>query len=184
MERERSEIVRGLRQRDGALLEELIERYQHRLLRFLWHFTRDRNFAEDAFQETWLRVVERGHQYDARWTFEAWLFSVARNLAIDRMRRRRLSSLDEPAMGDETPVQVAAGDPDPLELLLRHQEDERVAHVLASLPAYYREALTLRFHEEMSLEEIAHVQGTPLSTVKSRLRRALVLLGDRLGKHA
>jgi len=184
MERESNEIARGLRQRDSALLERLIEQYQHRLLRFLWHFTRDRQSAEDAFQETWLRVLERGHQYDARWTFEAWLFSVARNLAIDRMRRRRMTSLDEPARDDEPPVQVAAGNPDPLELLLRRQEDGRLADALDRMPAYYREALTLRFHEEMALEEIARVQDTPLSTVKSRLRRALVLLGKRLEKSA
>jgi RNA polymerase sigma-70 factor (ECF subfamily) len=179
MELDRGEIARALRRRDPAVLERLIDRYQHRLLRFLWYFTRDRSFAEDVFQETWLRVLERGHQYDRRFSFEAWLVSIARNLAIDRLRRRRPESLDEPREDGE-PMQVAASDRDPFEAAVRNQEDARVAQALDALPAYYREALTLRFHEDMRLEEIARLQATPLSTVKSRLRRALDLLARRL----
>jgi RNA polymerase sigma-70 factor (ECF subfamily) len=181
MELENTAIASGLKRRDSALLERLIEQYQHRLLRFLWHLTRDRVLADDLFQETWLRVLERGHQYDARYSFEAWLITIARNLAMDRFRRRDPASLDEPR-GDEdsAPVQVAAPDAGPLDMLVRQQEGERVAAVLDGLPPYYREALALRFREEMSLEEIARVQDVPISTVKSRLHRALASLGNKL----
>jgi RNA polymerase sigma-70 factor (ECF subfamily) len=182
MELENSAIASGLKRRDGALLERLIEQYQHRLLRFLWHLTRDRALADDLFQETWLRVLERGHQYDARYSFEAWLITIARNLALDRFRRRDPASLDDPRGddGDGAPVQVAAADPGPLDMLVRQQEGERVSAVLDGLPPYYREALALRFREEMSLEEIARVQDVPISTVKSRLHRALAKLGKKL----
>jgi len=186
MEPETAEIARGLRQRDPALLEQLIERYQHRLLRFLWHLLRDRQAADDIFQETWLRVLERGHQYDPRWAFEAWLISIARNLAIDGMRRRNPASLDEPQGHDGEegePRQVAAGDPGPLEQAVRREEGQLLAEAMDTMPAYYRETLSLRFHEEMSLEEIARVQSIPLSTVKSRLHRGLALLGKRWEKN-
>jgi len=87
MEDENTQIARGLRQRDPDLMDRLIEQYQQRLYRYLVFFTRDRQLSEDLFQETWIRVLERGSQYDPRYKFEAWLLRVSRNLAIDAMRR-------------------------------------------------------------------------------------------------
>src|SRR5688572_20300744 len=83
------EIAAGLRRRDPDLLDRLIEQYQHRLFRYLISLTGDRVLAEDLFQETWVRVLERGHRYDGRARFVAWLITVARNLAIDALRARR-----------------------------------------------------------------------------------------------
>src|SRR5271157_6580755 len=94
MAQESTEIARGLRRRDPDLLDRLIEQYQHRLLRYLLYLTGRRELAEDLFQETWIRVLERGHQFDDRYAFSTWLFSVARNLAIDHMRRKQPASLD------------------------------------------------------------------------------------------
>jgi RNA polymerase sigma-70 factor (ECF subfamily) len=70
-------LARSLKQRDPELLDRLIELYQFRLFRYLLHLTANRERAEDFFQETWLRVLERGHQYDGKWKFEAWLFAIA-----------------------------------------------------------------------------------------------------------
>src|SRR5271155_3058743 len=91
---ENTEIARGLQRRDPDLLDRLIEQYQHRLLRYLVHLTGRRDLAEDLFQETWIRVLERGHQFNDKFLFSTWLFSVARNLAIDHMRRKQPASLD------------------------------------------------------------------------------------------
>src|SRR4051794_16005796 len=89
MEAENAEIARGLRRRDPDLLDRLIEQYQHRLFRYLLYLTGDRDRAEDLFQETWLRVLERGNQYNEKHNFSAWLFTVARNLVIDTSRRKK-----------------------------------------------------------------------------------------------
>src|SRR5271167_5153907 len=94
MESETSAIARGLRRRDPDLLDRLIEQYQHRLLRYLVHLTGRRELAEDLFQETWIRVLERGHQFNDKYAFGTWLFAVARNLVIDHMRRKQPASLD------------------------------------------------------------------------------------------
>ncbi|MGH9500215.1 MAG: RNA polymerase sigma factor [Terriglobales bacterium] len=94
MESETSAIARGLRRRDPELLDRLIEQYQHRLLRYLTSLTGHRELAEDLFQETWIRVLERGHQFDGKHEFSTWLFSVARHLAIDSMRKKKTISLD------------------------------------------------------------------------------------------
>jgi RNA polymerase sigma-70 factor (ECF subfamily) len=83
MAQESTETARGLRRRDPDLLDRLIEQYQHRLLRYFVYLTGRRELAEDLFQETWIRVLERGHQFSDKYTFSTWLFAVARNLAID-----------------------------------------------------------------------------------------------------
>src|SRR6266404_6090614 len=94
-------IARGLKRRDPELLDLLIEQYQFRLFRYLLHLTSSRERAEDFFQETWLRVLERGHQYDGKWKFEAWLFAIARNLVLDWHRRKKPQSIDSLAGPEE-----------------------------------------------------------------------------------
>jgi RNA polymerase sigma-70 factor, ECF subfamily len=94
MESEASVIARGLRRRDPDLLDRLIEQYQHRLLRYLLYLAGNRELAEDLFQETWIRVLERGHLYDGTHEFSTWLYAVARNLTIDYLRKRTPVSLD------------------------------------------------------------------------------------------
>src|SRR5437016_5880607 len=94
MESEASVIARGLRRHDPDLLDRLIEQYQHRLLRYLVYLSGNRELAEDLFQETWIRVLERGHQYDGKHEFSTWLYAVARNLTIDYLRKKSPVSLD------------------------------------------------------------------------------------------
>src|SRR5262245_64006674 len=93
-------LSRALKRRDPELLDRLIEQYQFRLFRYLFHLTGNQERAEDFFQETWLRVLERGHQYDGKWKFEAWLFAIARNLVLDWHRRKKPQSLESLGGGD------------------------------------------------------------------------------------
>src|SRR5262249_3139757 len=91
---EQKSLAQGLRRRDPELLDRLIEQYQYRLYRYLMCLTGNPQQTEDLFQETWIRVLERGEQYDARFKFEAWLFTIARNLVIDWQRQKKMYSLD------------------------------------------------------------------------------------------
>ena len=174
-----TEIARGLRRRDPDLLDRLIEQYQHRLLRYLVYLTGQRELAEDLFQETWIRVLERGHQFNDKYAFSTWLFAVARNLAIDHMRRKQPASLDGLMNdnNDDAPFDVpATGQASAFDLTLRREQSDHIATGLQHLPAEYREALVLRFQEGMSLDEIASVARVPLGTVKSRIYRGLSAL--------
>ncbi len=189
MATEAQELARGLRSRDPDLLDRLIEHYHYRLFRYLIYLTGSRETAEDLFQETWVRVIERGHQYDAKWKFEAWLFSIARHLTIDMMRKeaRVAPARDLGPGSDAGDLQQAsefgtAGAVSPLEALSSREETERVASALGRLPAAFREVLLLRFQEDLALEEIAGLIEAPLSTVKSRLYRGLSALRERLGE--
>ena len=174
-------MARGLRRRDPQLLGRLIEQYQHRLLRYLVYLAGTRELAEDLFQETWIRVLERGHQYDGRHEFITWLYAVARNLTIDYLRKQRPVSLDG-LMEDEGNAPAEPADTRPLawEVVAQHEQAERISTALLGIPVDYRETVLLRFQEGLALEEIATVTGAPVGTVKSRLYRGLNLLMSRL----
>jgi RNA polymerase sigma-70 factor (ECF subfamily) len=181
-----SQTAQTLRRLDPEAIDTLVERYAHRLLRYLLHVTGERALAEDLFQETWLRVLERGHQYDPRRSFVGWLLGIARHLALDALRRKRPASLDAlvEALDGEPPEEACATGPSPLESLVARERRDHVAAAAAALPAAYREVLFLRFQEDMALEEIARVTGAPLPTVKSRLYRGIEHLAKRLGREA
>lgn len=175
-------IARGLKDHDVDLLDSLILTYQHRLFRYLLYLTGSRELSEDLFQETWMRVLQRGSQYNGTARFDTWLFTIARNLVIDVRRKRTMASLEElcDTSEDDRPFEPAASDPTPLENYLTRENSERVATLLLSLDALSREVLVLRFHEELSLEEIARVTKANLSTVKSRLYRGLAALKPKV----
>jgi RNA polymerase sigma-70 factor, ECF subfamily len=179
-------IARGLQQRDPDLLDRLIEQYQYRLFRYLVYVTGNKERAEDFFQETWIRVLERGHQYNGKSKFEAWLFAIARHLVIDWQRSRKAQSLDALTDPDqEYPLQLPdKSEPSPLQQVLSQEKGEDVQSSLEKIPAIYREVLVLRFQEELQIEEMAGVLSIPVSTVKSRLYRGLEALRGALQEGA
>src|SRR5437870_12521845 len=127
MESETSAIARGLRRRDPDLLDRLIEQYQHRPLRYLVYLSGNRDLAEDLFQETWIRVLERGHQYDGRHEFSTWLYAVARNLTIDYLRKKSPVSLDGMIDGlaaDERHASFAPADTRPMAWAVVQQHEQ------------------------------------------------------------
>src|SRR6266567_3638353 len=178
MGNEAKTIARGLQKRDPDLLDRLIEQYQYRLFRYLVYVTGNKERAEDFFQETWIRVLERGHQYDGKTKFETWLFAIARHLVIDWQRSKKAQSLD--ALTDpeqEHPLQLAnENEPSPLHQVLSQEKEENVQASLEKIPAIYREVLVLRFQEELRIDEMAGMLSIPVSTVKSRLYRGLEAL--------
>jgi len=178
-------VAQGLKRQDAGLLDELIVRYQHRLLRYLLYLTSNREMAEDLFQEVWMRVLVRGAQFNGQARFDTWLFTIARNLVIDQRRKRTMSSLDELFEGrseDDRPMsfEVADGEPTPFDRFSNLEDRERIAAGLLELDTLHREVLVLRFHEDLSLEEIAKVTRAPLSTVKSRLYRGMAAIKPKL----
>src|SRR5271163_2879910 len=124
-------VSQGLKRQDAGLLDELIVRYQHRLLRYLLYLTSNRELAEDLFQEVWMRVLVRGAQFNGKARFDTWLFTIARNLVIDQRRKRTMASLDElfdAGSDDDRPMsfEVAADGPTPFDHFSRYEDRERV----------------------------------------------------------
>jgi RNA polymerase sigma-70 factor (ECF subfamily) len=176
-ETETAKIARGLRERNTELLVDLVERFQHRLVRYLLYLTGKREYAEDLAQETWIRVLQRGSQYDGRQRFDPWLFAIARNLAIDYLRKKRNAAATVSLPNDRDAVLLlSSSDPSPFEAAARSEDAMRLAVQLQILPPLYREALLLRFQEDLSLAEMTQVLGAPTTTVTSRIYRGLAAL--------
>jgi RNA polymerase sigma-70 factor (ECF subfamily) len=179
------QIALGLRQGNLVLLDTLVGQYQYRLVRYLIYLLGRRDGVDDLVQETWLRVLERGSSYDGRSRFEPWLFAIARNLAIDHMRRRRIFSLDSNDEEEGARPLPASDAPSPFALAARTEDAEALARSLQTLEPSYREALLLRFQEDLSLQEISTIVGAPVSTVSSRIYRGLAMLRSQFegGSH-
>jgi RNA polymerase sigma-70 factor (ECF subfamily) len=167
-------LVSKVRGGSHAALGELMDEHGEDLMRYLVVLLGRREEAEDLFQETWIRVMERIAGFEPERKVAPWLFRIARNLALDRLRwfsRWRAVSFDvAPAEGGAT---VPGRDADFAEQLVARELAHRL---LAELPSKMREAVWLRFYAECTYEEIAELCRVPLGTVKSRLARAL----DRL----
>jgi RNA polymerase sigma-70 factor, ECF subfamily len=174
MESDTQQIALGLRRGDVVVLEALVERYQYRLVRYLIYLLGRRDGVDDLVQETWLRVLERGSSYDGQSRFEPWLFRVARNIALDAVRKRPMFSLD--ANDDGVRPTPASEEPSPFTLAARTEDADRLARSLQTLDPVHREALVLRFQEDLSLQEISVIVGAPVSTVASRIYRGLATL--------
>jgi len=162
---------------DARSFEALMRRHRTPVFSFLLRLTGDRARAEDLLQETFLKVVRAAASWEERARFSTWLYTIARNLALDDARRaalRRAEPLDA-APGDRDPPAERAAAPDPAPdraadaALIR----PKLEAALAALPAEQREVFLLREHAGLKFGEIAAVTGVPENTVKSRMRYAL-----------
>jgi len=170
-----AELVDAYRGGDVEAVGVLVERHGRALLAYLRGSTRDPQAAEEAFQETWLRVLRHLHGY-RNGSFRAWLTTIARNLLIDRSRRRRPEvSLDAQGVG-ETPSleeQLADGGARPEEDAAANELAERVRELVARLPAAQREVFLMRTQQQLTFAEIAALVGVPLNTALGRMHYAV-----------
>jgi len=146
-------------------------------MRYLTVILGKRHEAEDAFQDTWVKVMEKFAQFDLDRKFSAWLFRIARNNAFDRFRRQRWRRwLSLTPAGEDQPVPEIAA---PGDLHHRLVQQDLAHSLIAKLDPVLRELIHLRFFEELSYEEIAERCRMPMGTVKSRLARAM----DQMAKN-
>jgi RNA polymerase sigma-70 factor (ECF subfamily) len=171
---------------DRQALAELYERHKGRLLGFLVKTCVNRQRAEDAFQETWMKVMRAIDTYDAgRSSFRAWLYRIARNAAIDLHRRevaRRGADLDAP-VGEEGARRidsVPSDLPGPDALAERGRAIDDVYAALGRLSESRRTAVLLRHQQGLTYGEIASVLEVPEGTAKTLTHRAILALRDDL----
>jgi RNA polymerase sigma factor (sigma-70 family) len=152
---------------ERAAFDDLIARWHEPLWRYLRRLSNNDDAARDLAQDTWLRVFRGVASLREPAKLRSWLFGIARNVAMDRLR----SQYSECSRADVQLDELAAADEVNLE-----EEFATLESGLASLPIVERETLTLFYMRELSLEEIASLVGVPVGTVKSRLFRARQML--------
>lgn len=172
---------------ERVAFEELVARYQQPVLNFVYRTLPDSTEAEDLAQGTFVQVWKSADRYQPNAKFSTWLFTIARNLCLNELRRRRrhpADSLDAPAhtdsnepRGHSVEDQRETKAPD---LLLRGELEAKVAQAIGALPENQRTALLLWQRDELAYEDIAEVLGCSLSAVKSLIHRARETLKVRL----
>jgi RNA polymerase sigma-70 factor (ECF subfamily) len=155
--------------------DQLLERYERKIFRLCCSLLRDTAAAEDAAQESLLRIWKALPGYDGRAALSTWIYTITRNRCLTAIERRREGeSLSEEAVAieAESAHPVAADVADDHLALLRELVD--------ALPERYRQALTLYYYEDRSVDEVAAMLGTPAGSIKTHLFRARALLAERL----
>lgn len=160
-------LMMAYRQGETGAFDELLTRYRTPLFSFLKRLVGDPALAEDLFQETFLRVIRHADRYDAGQKFSSWLYHIARNLAIDALRRQGLRREEKIS---EEPLDPAAGAE---ETLLEAEQGETLSRALDRLPWEQREVFLLREWAGLSFKEISALTGSPLNTVLGRMHLAV-----------
>ena len=167
------ELLRG-----GALeaaFERLADRYERKVYRLCCSLLRDPDQAEDAAQESLVRVWKALSKYDQRASLSTWIYTITRNRCLTAIQRRRdLDSLSDPAVEHEAEAAQAVGPETEQDHLAMLRE------LVEALPERFRRVLTLFYYEERSVAEVAQMLGLPEGTVKTNLHRARAALGERL----
>lgn len=157
------ELFRKLNRGDSSALDELIRIYYSDILRYcLWH-TSDRQTAEDATQETFLKAVRHLDSYTHRGKFRAFLYKIASNTCTDLWRQSKMQAPNEPEEYIEPGFAQA-------------ESEISMKSMLDTLPEGQCEVIILRYVHELKIREISDILGEPLRTVQSRLRTALKVL--------
>jgi RNA polymerase sigma-70 factor (ECF subfamily) len=181
------QLVTAAKQGDTAAFEELVNRYESKIFRLTWNITGNREDAEDAMQDAFLKAYShlQGFQGDSR--FYTWLVRIAANEALMRLRKRRPNqvSLDEPIEGDTDPMSRELEDwrPSPEQRYAQSEMQNILAEVIQRLEPEYRIVLVLRDVEELSTQETADALGISVTAVKSRLLRARLKLREKLNRY-
>jgi RNA polymerase sigma-70 factor (ECF subfamily) len=158
--------------------QELVERYQKRLLNFVYRTIGDRERAEDLVQEVFIRVHRHLHRFDQTKKFSTWIYTIASNLAKNELRNRSrnplvlFQAMKKNWEADHRPLQFEDPHHRPDDLYRKRHLRELVEWAVAQLPEHHREVFVLRELEGKSYEDIAEITSCNLGTVKSRLNRA------------
>ncbi len=158
--------------------QELVERYQKRLLNFVYRTIGDRERAEDLVQEVFIRVHRHLHRFDQSKKFSTWIYTIASNLAKNELRNRSrnplvlFQAMKKSWEADHRPLQFEDPHHRPDDLYRQRHLRELVEWAITQLPEHHREVFVLRELEGRSYEDIAEIANCNLGTVKSRLNRA------------
>ena len=169
-------------QRDSGALETLYDRYARPVYSLVLRIATHPASAEEIVQDVFLQVWRRADRFQpSRGPLEPWLFTMARNRALDFLRLKREKQRRREDSDAELLTSVVAR-PDPEGEIDRSRRAEKVRTLMSSLPAAQRRAIELAFFEGMSHSEIAASMGEPLGTVKSWIRGGLLRLRESLGE--
>lgn len=171
---------------DNKAFDLLLSRNQEKVFTYILFVVRDREMANDMFQETFFKVVSRLQQgkYIANGKFSAWLMRIAHNVIMDWYRQQRAQNIvDAPKENDLSNVSSTLLESSREGELVNNQVMEDVRRMMSHLPASQREVVFMRFYQQMSFKEIAEATGVSINTALGRMRYAILNLRRMTREH-
>ena len=180
-------LVTGAKTGDVAAFEELVNRYERRIFRLAMNITQNREDAEDATQDAFLKSFQHLETFQGQSRFYTWLVRIAVNEALMRLRRRRqkVTSIDEPVETDDDlmPREIEDWGPTPEQRYATAELNSILSNTIGHLDPMYRAVFLLRDVEQIPTEETAEILGISMSAVKSRLLRSRLKLRAMLSRY-
>ncbi len=177
-------LAKLARKGDQRAFAEIVELYKDKLYHLGYRMTSNRQEAEDVVQDTFLRVFHNLDRYDENQKFSTWIYRIATNLCIDRLRKRKnVYSLDAESSDHEglDGYSMLPSDDRTPESELMLSETQRVIHeAMETLPPKYKSVMVLRYLQDLSLQEISDVLNMPVTTVKTRVHRGREFMRKKL----
>jgi RNA polymerase sigma-70 factor (ECF subfamily) len=171
---------------DRAAFEELVQLFKDKIFHLAYRMLGNRQEAEDAVQETFLRVYLNLNRYDETQKFSTWIFRIGTNLCIDRLRKKKPNySLDAElpeGEGGDWYAMLASEEASPEEQVIVSETQQHIRHSIEAMPDKYKAVVVLRYLQDMSLQEIGEVLDMPVTTIKTRLHRGREFLRQQLEK--
>lgn len=169
---------------DQNAFADIVSLYQHKLYQVCYRMLGNKQESEDIAQEAFVRAYMNLHTFDQKRKFSTWLYRIATNLCIDRIRKKKPDYyLDAEVSGTEgldLYSQIASEDQLPEETLEQMELQDRIQYEIGRLPDKYRTVVVLKYIEELSLQEISEILDMPLGTVKTRIHRGREALRKQL----
>jgi RNA polymerase sigma-70 factor (ECF subfamily) len=169
---------------DQQAFAEIVALYQDKLYHMAFRMLGSRQEAEDVTQEAFLRVYRNLDRYDESMKFSTWIYRIATNLCIDRLRKRKQTySLDAESSeheGLDGYALIPGDDRTPESEMLLTETQRIVREAIETLPAKYKSVMVLRYLHDLSLQEIGEVLDMPVTTVKTRVHRGREFLRKKL----
>jgi len=177
-------LAKLARNGDREAFRELVQLYKDKMYHLAYRMLSNKQEAEDVVQETFLRVYTNLNRYDDTHKFSTWIYRIATNLCIDRLRKRKgtlsLDAENPEGEGIDGYDMLSSSDPLPEQQLVLSETQQLIRDAIEKLPAKYKSIVILRYLHDMSLQEISNVLNMPVTTIKTRVHRGREALRKKL----
>lgn len=183
MENNERELINSYLNGNSRAFADILSLYLTPLYNFIFRLTNDNQLSEDIVQEVFIKVWKNLRKFDQKKKFKTWIFTIARNTAIDFLRKNKEIHFSEFENGEEENfIENTLSDTAPLpdEMMIKNEDADALKKALDEIPLFYKEVLLLRYMENLTFEEIGKALNKPLNTVKSQNGRALQILKEKL----
>lgn len=172
------QVIEAVLAGDREAYASIVQRYQRAIYNFAYRLLGNRDEAEDATQDAFVRAFQHLYRFRVGEPFRPWLYRIASNACTDRLRRR--GRFVDPGEDDFRLEQGTASEPDPAESLERREAIQEVREAIDSLPEAYRKLFVLAHLQHLSYNDLVRITGLPMTIVKNRLYRARLMLKEKL----